>query len=301
MKLMPDSFKNIIDNLHDGLYMVDKNRIITYWNRAAENMSGFTADEVIGKSCADNILTHTDDNGNNLCKEMCPLASTILDKLPREAQVYIHHKNGHRLPVSVKITPLTDENGEVIGGAELFTDISHQRDNEHRIRELEKMAFLDDLTQLANRGFIHREMLSRLEEVKRFNASFGILFMDIDHFKKFNDQYGHYTGDLVLRYVAKTFSLNSRPFDFYGRWGGEEFIGVIRNIDGAALLNLGNRVRQLIAKSYIINNINQSLQGTISTGATMARKTDTVESLVKRADELLYKSKEAGRNCLTFG
>jgi diguanylate cyclase (GGDEF)-like protein len=213
----------------------------------------------------------------------------------------MHHKDGHRVPVSVRISPLTDEIGQVVGGVEIFTDISNHKNNELRIRELEKMAFLDDLTQLANRGFIHREILSRLEEIKRFNVSFGILFMDIDHFKNFNDRYGHDTGDLVLIYVAKTFSLNSRPFDFYGRWGGEEFIGVIRNINDEALINLGNRVRELIAKSYIINNSNQTLQVTISIGATVARKDDTVESLVKRADELLYKSKESGRNCLTFG
>jgi diguanylate cyclase (GGDEF)-like protein/PAS domain S-box-containing protein len=301
MKLGPESFKNIIDNLYDGLYMVDNNKIITYWNRAAEKISGYRAEEVLGRSCADNILTHTDSSGNSLCTGLCPLASTILDKISREDQIYMHHKDGHRVPVSVRISPLTDEIGQVVGGVEIFTDISNHKNNELRIRELEKMAFLDDLTQLANRGFIHREILSRLEEIKRFNVSFGILFMDIDHFKNFNDRYGHDTGDLVLRYVAKTFSLNSRPFDFYGRWGGEEFIGVIRNINDEALINLGNRVRELIAKSYIINNSNQTLQVTISIGATVARKDDTVESLVKRADELLYKSKESGRNCLTFG
>jgi diguanylate cyclase (GGDEF)-like protein/PAS domain S-box-containing protein len=301
MKLGPDSFKDIMDNLHDGLYMVDNNRVITYWNRAAEKISGYGANEVIGKSCADNILTHIDSNGNHLCTSMCPLALTITDKIPRDAQIYMHHKDGHRVPVSVRINPLIDENGEVIGGIELFTDISHQRVNELRIKELEKMAFLDGLTQIANRSFINRELQSRLEEIKRFNMPFGILFMDIDNFKNFNDQYGHNTGDLVLRYVAKTFSLNSRPFDFYGRWGGEEFIGVIRNINNSDLVNLGNRVRELIAKSYIINNSNQTLQVTISIGATMALKDDTVESIVKRADELLYKSKEAGRNHLTFG
>ena len=105
----------------------------------------------------------------------------------------------------------------------------------------------------------------------------------------------------MLKYVAKTFTLNSRPFDFYGRWGGEEFIGVIRYINGLDLINLGNRMRELIASSYILNNNNQTLQTTVSMGATMALKEDTVDSLIKRADELLYKSKASGKNCLTFG
>jgi len=301
MKLEQDSFKNIVENLHDGLYFVDKNRVITYWNKAAEKISGYTADEVIGRSCSDNILCHVDSDGNSLCTGACALASTIEDNTPREAEIYMHHKDGHRVPVSVRVSPLTDDNGEIIGGIELFTDISNQEANTLKVKELEKIAFLDNLTQLANRNFIEKELQNRFEEIKRYNLPFGILFMDIDHFKDFNDKYGHDIGDLVLRYVAKTFTSNSRPFDLYGRWGGEEFIGIIRNVSGEELKNLGNRVRELVANSYIVNNLNKTLQVTISIGATMANGEDTVESLTKRADELLYKSKNGGRNRLTFG
>ena len=301
MKLEQGSYKSIIENLHDGLYLVDTNRVITYWNRAAEKITGYTADEVIGRPCSDNILTHVDSEGNRLCSRACVLASTMADNLPRETQIYLHHKDGHRVPVSVRVSTMTDADGEIIGGIELFTDVSNQGVNMLRVKELEKMAFLDALTKLANRNFIQRELQNRFEEIKRYNLPFGILFMDIDHFKNFNDEYGHDVGDLVLRFVAKTFASNSRPFDFYGRWGGEEFIGVIRNINRDDLINLGNRVRELVASSYIVNNLNQTLQVTISIGATMANEQDNIESLIKRADEHLYKSKAAGRNCLTFG
>ncbi len=301
MKLEQGSYKSIIENLHDGLYLVDTNRVITYWNRAAEKITGYRADEVIGRPCSDNILTHVDKEGNRMCTTVCPLAATMADNIPREAQIYLHHKDGHRVPVSVRLSTMTDTEGEIIGGIELFTDISNQEVNMLRVKELEKMAFLDNLTKLANRNFIQRELQNRFEEIKRYNLPFGILFMDIDHFKNFNDEYGHDVGDLVLRFVAKTFASNSRPFDFYGRWGGEEFIGVIRNINRDDLINLGNRVRELVASSYIVNNLNQTLQVTISIGATMANEQDNVDSLIKRADELLYKSKSSGRNCLTFG
>lgn len=301
MKLEQESYKKIIDNLHDGLYFVDKNRVITYWNKAAEIISGYTADEVVGRSCADKVLCHVNSIGNSLCTVMCPLASTIEDNIPRETEVYMHHKDGHRVPVSVRVNTLTNEKGEVIGGIELFTDISSQKANTLRVKELEKMAFLDSLTQLVNRNFIQRELQNRFEEIKRYNVPLGILFMDIDYFKDFNDKYGHDIGDLVLRFVAKTFASNSRSFDLYGRWGGEEFIGVIRNISADDLKKLGNRVRELVANSYIVNNLNQTLQVTISIGATMASEQDTIESLIKRSDELLYKSKSDGRNCLTFG
>lgn len=300
MKIESNSYERIINNLHDGLYFVDRNRMITYWNKAAEKISGFSANEVIGKSCAHNILMHIDDDGNSLCKGLCPLAQTMADGKNREATVYLHHKHGHRVPVSVRTSPLTDKQGNIIGGIELFTDISDQTANELRVKELEKMAYLDNLTQLANRNYIEKEIQNRFEENKRFNIPFGIFFIDIDHFKKFNDTYGHDVGDEVLKFVAATFTANARPFDLYGRWGGEEFIGIIRNITLKDLEVMGNRLRLLIKNSFITHQ-DQKLAVTISTGATLVQKDDTVESLIKRADTLLYQSKEDGRDRVSIG
>ena len=107
-------------------------------------------------------------------------------------------------------------------------------------------------------------------------------------------------GDDILKYVANTFIANARPFDLYGRWGGEEFIGVIRNINGKDLELLADRLRLLIENSYLIHE-NEKLYVTISIGATLVNKNDTIDSLIKRVDTLLYKSKAAGRNCLTIG
>lgn len=300
MNLVIDSYKRIIENLHDGLYFVDKERVITFWNKAAEQISGFTADEVIGRSCSDNILTHVNEEGESLCHGLCPLGATILDGKQREANIYMHHKDGHRVPVSVRVNTLLDDDGNVIGGIELFTDISNQAANELRVKELEKLALIDNLTQLANRNYIEKEIESRFEENKRFNVPFGILFIDIDHFKKFNDTYGHDVGDNVLKFVADTFITNARPFDLYGRWGGEEFIGIVRNINGKDLEVLGNRLRILTENSYIMH-AGEKLSVTISIGATLVKESDTIETLVKRADTFLYQCKSAGRNCLTIG
>ncbi|MCK5126097.1 MAG: sensor domain-containing diguanylate cyclase [candidate division Zixibacteria bacterium] len=299
MSLEKASFERIIENLHDGLYFVDRKRVITYWNKAAEQISGFTSDEVVGHGCSDNILTHVDSDGNSLCTGACPLAATIADGRPREAEVYMHHKDGHRIPVSIRVSTLTDSKGETIGGIELFTDISYQAANELRVKELEKLALLDNLTKLANRNYLEKEIQSRFEEKKRFNMPFGVLFIDIDHFKKINDSYGHVVGDDVLRFIAKTFIANARPFDLYGRWGGEEFIGIIRNISSRELESLGNRIRLMVEHSYIMHE-NEKVYVTISIGATLVSEKDTIDSLIKRADTLLYKSKAAGRNCLSI-
>lgn len=299
MNLEKDAYERIIDNLYDGLYLVDLNRVITYWNKAAERISGFSAGEVVGKSCSNNILTHIDGEGNNLCSGACPLAATLADGEAKETEVYMHHKDGHRIPVSVRINTLNDASGNIIGGIELFTDISNNQANELRVKELEKLALIDNLTQLANRNYIDREIRIRFEEKNRFNIPFGILFIDIDHFKIFNDNYGHDVGDNVLKYISNTLVASSRPFDLYGRWGGEEFIGIMRNINYKDLEALGNRVRSLVENSYIIHE-NKKLHVTISIGASMVKENDTVESLMKRADNLLYRSKAEGRNRLTI-
>ena len=300
MDLDKNSYARIIDNLHDGLYFVDKNRVITYWNKAAERISGFTGIEVIGKSCANCILTHVDGLGRSLCLGLCPLAATIADGVDREAEVYLHHKNGHRVPVLIRVSTLKDPTGNIIGGIELFTDVSNIHANSLRVLELEKLALLDNLTQLANRRYIERELQVRIEEYKRREIPFGVLFIDIDHFKNVNDIHGHDAGDSALCFVGQTLISNSRPFDLYGRWGGDEFLAIIRNVSTDDLVELGERLRVLVEHSYIVHD-GIELQVTVSIGATSIKDNDSIRRLIKRADTLLYQSKEIGRNCLTSG
>jgi diguanylate cyclase (GGDEF)-like protein len=188
----------------------------------------------------------------------------------------------------------------VIGGIELFTDLSSIQVNQQRIAELEQLALLDPLTRLANRAYLEREIDNRLNEFDRLAVPFGLLFLDIDHFKRFNDTYGHAVGDEVLKSVAQTFVANSRPFDLFGRWGGEEFIGIIRNITSKDLLYQAERMRLLVERNYLVQN-GKKLQVTVSIGATVIQPGDTRETLVQRADELLYESKNNGRNRVTLG
>ena len=291
---------DVLENLHDGLYFTDTHRIITFWNHAAERITGYTAAEVLGRSCAANILVHVDTDGRSLCGGLCPLAMAMADSVGREAEVFLRHKDGHRVPVLVRTGPLKDRQDQVVGGIELFTDLSNILANNSRVRELEQLALLDNLTQLANRTYLLREIEARFEEMRRYGIPFGLLFMDIDFFKRFNDTYGHDVGDEVLKLVANTFVANSRAFDVYGRWGGEEFVGVIRSIDAEDLAALGNRMRVLVNQSFLMHD-EARLGVSVSLGATVAHPDDTAESLIKRADHLLYQSKNEGRNRLTLG
>ena len=293
-------YKNVLDELNDGVYILDKTRKIIYWNKAAEKISGYSAKKVVGSFCHDNILKHIDENGNNLCFSNCPVAHSLSKQTFSEMNAYLHHKDGHRISVSIKTVVLKSDNEETIGIMEIFQDISLQKFNELRIKELEKIAMLDNLTQLANRNYIEQEFRKCFEEKKRMGVNFGILFLDIDHFKDFNDNYGHDIGDKILKIVSNNFISNSRAFDLYGRWGGDEFIAIIKGINEKYLENLGNRIRTLIEHSSLQYK-GDSIHVSVSIGATIAKNGDTMNEMIKRADKLLYKSKEKGRNCLTIG
>ncbi|MFQ6610517.1 MAG: GGDEF domain-containing protein, partial [Fidelibacterota bacterium] len=151
---------------------------------------------------------------------------------------------------------------------------------------------------LANRTYIEKEFHSRIEEMKRYNLSFGVVFIDIDFFKSINDTYGHDAGDLVLKRVSETFIKNARPYDFFGRWGGEEFIAIIRNVDKQTLIMVGERYRKLVQAQEIIIG-DQKLYVTVSMGATMMNNSDNISTIIQRADKLMYQSKKNGRNRLT--
>jgi len=127
---MPDSPKfstsfheKLLDSLYDGVYFVDQDRRITYWNHGAETLTGYTASDAVGRQCFDNFLEHVDEGGCALCVNDCPLAATIGDGQRREAEVYLRHKAGHRIPVSVRVAPLRDTEGLVVGAVEIFTDV----------------------------------------------------------------------------------------------------------------------------------------------------------------------------------
>jgi diguanylate cyclase (GGDEF)-like protein/PAS domain S-box-containing protein len=293
----PD-YLQLLDHLYDGLYFVDPQRKITFWNRTAEQITGFSASEVIGSHCYDNILNHVDAEGNALCEKDCPLAKAMETGTSIESQVYLRHRQGHRVPVAVRIRPLLGPDGQVAGGIELFQDLSEKTGVLLQLEELRQLALVDSLTGLANRNYFEREIESHLQEQARYGWPFGLLFVDIDNFKQINDSYGHGFGDEVLRMVARNLKHICRPFDVFGRWGGEEFIGLVRNIEGQELKAIGERLRRLVESSQLQRE-GVPVGVTVSVGATLARAGDTLFSLVKRADELMYRSKDKGKNCLT--
>ncbi len=176
-------YQEVLDNLYDGVYFVDRDRCITYWNKGAERITGYTSTEVVGRRCSDNILTHVDAKGNSLCLADCPVAHTMDDGASRSAEVFLHHKDGHRVPVSIRAIPLRNAGGEIEGAVEIFSDNTLQTVMLDRIAQFEKLAYIDPLTGAANRRFTEITLQARIGELERYGWSFGVLFIDVDHFK----------------------------------------------------------------------------------------------------------------------
>ena len=301
MTLNDAFYKDLVDNLYDGVYFVDLNRVITYWNHGAERISGYTAAEVVGHACRDNILCHVNARGILLCQNGCPLAACATDGQPREAEVFLHHADGHRVPVLVRAAPLRDATGAITGAVETFSDAFNLLAARHELHELRRQHQTDTLTQVATRAAIEARLTGVLAEIAETGATAGLLFMDIDDFKLVNDRYGHAVGDQTLRMVAATLRHNMRASDLVGRWGGEEFVAVLYDVSSDGQLHtIAEKVRHLVAASSLeVGGVRLSV--TISVGATLLRRGDDPVSVVARADQLMYGSKQSGRNRVTLG
>ena len=284
---------DLLDQISDGIYFVDRDRRITYWNAGAERMTGYRAAEVLGRSCSEGFLRHVDGAGAQLCMTGCPLAAVMADGEAREADVYLHHRDGQRVPVTVQGHALRAPDGALVGSVEVFSPrvsrcvVDRPRDDAP-----------DPVTGLPARRFgaLHLETL--LRAVAEQGATLGVLFIDADHFKDVNDTFGHKTGDDVLRMLGQSLASGLRHGDVPMRWGGEEFLALLPGIDSSGLAAAAERVRMLVENSWIQRGSRQ-VRVTVSVGATMAVAVDTVDVLVERADRLMYASKRGGRNRAT--
>ena len=297
MPSTPFANEMFLDCLFEGVFLVDVNMRITYWNKGAERITGFKREEVIGTACFENLLRHVDLDGNELCLEEF-ISNTILDAEPREAKVFLYHKFGHRVSVSVRTTPLTNENGDVVAAVEVFNDNTNAQQMLDEFEKLRNEAYHDHLTNVGNRRYAEANINRRIYELKNNYIPFGIIFVDIDHFKSINDTYGHKTGDEVLVMVSRTISNALRSMDIVSRWGGEEFVVILPGAYLETLNIVAERIRKLVEHSYLL--IDSTKVGvTVSVGATLAKNDDTGVSLVARADCLMYESKNRGRNIVT--
>jgi diguanylate cyclase (GGDEF)-like protein/PAS domain S-box-containing protein len=287
-------FRRLFDNLYDGVYFVDVNRRILFWNRGAERLSGYSADEVLDSYCHDDILGHADENGCSLCRESCPLVYTIQHGIPTSKRVFLRHKDGRRIAVDVHVMPLQNDQGEIIGGVEIFRDASSMIALEtayHRLRELVEK---DSLTGVANRHHLDRVIDAQFDLLNRTGIPFCLILTDVDYFKEINDVWGHAVGDKAIIAFAESLQQASRQTDLVGRWGGDEFLVVLPELRIEDALHVAERQRQTVYDRAPAEMRSHGLTG--SFGVAEAVLGDTPFALLERVDSALYRAKSQGRH-----
>ncbi len=172
------------------------------------------------------------------------------------------------------------------------------REEEQYKQELESMANVDPLTGLFNRRALMRLLKEQMDHARFQFETFSIIMMDIDLFKKVNDEYGHITGDSVIVKIAETLGENVRKNDIIGRYGGDEFLILLPRADCSVARMVAERLRTAIATSMMVDGRDAAFGVTVSQGVSCYEWNESESSLVARADEMLYLAKKNNRNCV---
>ena len=295
MNLTEDVYKTVLTNLCDGVRLIDNDKKVVYWNKGAEVITGYDAEYMLGRKCTDSLHILYGNDKLNLCRDVCTNSNGRC-AAPGEENALIRHKEGYFVPVIICVFPICDDNGNVTGTAEMFNDITWKVAAIDRIEELNKVTIVDSLTGINNRRYAEATLNSKIEELRRFDMPFAVAYLDVDNFKSINDSYGHNTGDSILKIVTKSLSAGLRKYDSICRMGGDEFLIILSNLYNYETLTMLSKRFLEVVNNSTLHVDDEEVQATVSIGSTLARSSDTPESLIARADGLMYRSKRQGKN-----
>jgi diguanylate cyclase (GGDEF)-like protein len=195
--------------------------------------------------------------------------------------------------VNVRVQPIRDTEGAIVGAVEIFRDNTAQIEVKRKAETMERLAFLDALTQLPNRRFLEMSMRTALIEYQASEDPFGVLVFDLNGFKAINDRFGHAGGDRALKEVAKTLAGALRSADVIGRWGGDEFLAIAHNLNEKVLTELAERCVALVERTEFRNDCGGFEGLSIAVGAALVEAGDEVDRLIARADSRMYAMKNS--------
>jgi len=280
----------------DGMFVTDADKIILRVNRAFTTITGYSAEEAVGKTPA---LLKSGRQDQHFYASMW---DSINHTGVWEGEIWNKRKSGELYPERLIITSVKNADGVITNYVASLTDITETK---AATDEIKNLAFFDPLTRLPNR----RLLLDRLKQALASSARSGnkgaLLFLDLDHFKTLNDTLGHDVGDLLLQQVAARLTSCVREGDTVARIGGDEFVVLLEDlspqpIEAAALAeNISNKILESVDQLYQLAA--HSYRSTVSIGATLLNDHVTgVEELLKQADIAMYQAKDSGRNALRF-
>ncbi len=293
LEISTSRFRSVVDAAYDAIITIDQQHNITLFNRAAEYLFGYSQAEVLGHSLErlipDQFRPKHSENVHRFARS--PVNSRQMDERGR---IYGLHRNGSLLPVEIAISKI-NVNG-VIEFTAIIRDIA---DRIHLMDLLQKQATIDELTGLPNR----RAFTDTAENMFRASEMVSLFILDIDHFKKINDTHGHDAGDEALQALADVGRAFMRQLDIFARLGGEEFVAVLPETSLEQARVIAEKLRATLEQQNFVHTWRrgQPIPFTVSIGvATRAPGEAEVATLLKRADQALYRAKESGRNRVEY-
>lgn len=293
MKTFDLNFQQIVDVARDIIIVTKADPIdppgpeIVYVNKAFTELTGYAAEEVIGNTPRLLQSSGTDEDSKRAIKQALKNHQSVRVTLRN------YTKAGREYWLDVSIMPLRNEAGEVTHFVAIERDVNAQKALE---QELETLSRTDPLTGLLNRRSLEEILDNEFSRFKRHDVTFSLLLLDVDHFKSINDQYGHSTGDLVLKMLADSFIGYLRKHDMKARYGGEEFCVILPYTDSGNAVVLAEKLRSGIA-ARVLKVGDTEVTVTVSIGVSEIQPTDeSVGEIIERADAALYEAKQSGRN-----
>lgn len=278
--------KKAMDTIEIGVTISDRNGNITYTNPAEAKMHGYDVADLIGRQAS--IF------GPSKPRQSYPVLN--LDDMVHWKREGVNvSADGSSFPVQLISTPVKDDSEKAIGIVTISEDITERKRIEEQLKQL---AATDPLTGCYNRRYFFELGETEVKRTKRYGNALSVLMMDIDHFKKINDEHGHAVGDQTLIALAKTCLSSIRITDIFGRLGGEEFgiIFVEAKLDDAIVM--AERIRNELSKMEVQAD-KDFFNFSVSIGVTEVKQSDVgLEDILKRADKALYEAKNEGRNCV---
>lgn len=290
------SYLYLLEHLYDGFYLVDSDLRVLIWNRNAENLLGHPSQKMLGKQWSRRMLNYADRFGEALPDAEVPMNRVVTTGLPQSPALKMQRADGEWLDVEVQTVPLVDPAGRLQGVIEILRDLSRSSCRNMQFQEMRSAASRDALTGVANRGELETRLTNVVKEASGHpnRETFSVIFLDVDHFKRINDTWGHAAGDQVLVDVARLMQSETYSGELVGRYGGEEFVIICPGTSLPDAIKRAERLRQALPKASV-GGIKE-LTVTASFGVSQFETGDSVESVLRRADKALYQAKGTGRN-----
>jgi diguanylate cyclase (GGDEF)-like protein/PAS domain S-box-containing protein len=282
----PEIFRAVLESVQTGVYLVDREWKIRFWNDGAERITGYLRHDVLGRFCRNNILALCNNQGCVLCAAACPFAQTLRDGQSREVRIQLRHKQGHRVPAHMRIAAIRDLHGSIVGTAESFDALRFASDRDQHQHNLATYGCLDHITSIPNHGFTQFHLRENLASFAAYHLPFAIARIQIDRLKHFQNAYGREAVDGILRVVSETMRSGLRPSDFLGRWTDDQFLAILMDCGVAGMEEAGARMRKVVGCAGL-QWWGDELSATISLGYSAAQTRDTIESLLERAQRSL--------------